>query len=94
MRVLTEKRSSPRGQRHRGWLVAAALIATTLLMGCGPSVPPDPLSASSVEARAAKVQYAEAFEICEYGRQPSESEIRELFPFFPEPTADPGSTAE
>jgi len=46
------------------------------------------------EARAAKVQYAEAFEICEYGRQPSESEIRELFPFFPEPTADPGSTAE
>ena len=60
MRVLTEKRSSPRGQRHRGWLVAAALIATTLLMGCGPSVPPDPLSASSVEARAAKVQQMDA----------------------------------
>ncbi len=32
--------------------------------------------------RAAKVQYAEAFEICEYGRQPSEEEIRALFPFF------------
>lgn len=30
--------------------------------------------------RAAKVQYAEAFEICEYGRQPSEQEIRQLFP--------------
>lgn len=28
-------------------------------------------------------QYAEAFEICEYGHQPSEQEIRELFPFFP-----------
>jgi LmbE family N-acetylglucosaminyl deacetylase len=29
------------------------------------------------------VKYAEVFEICEYGRQPSEAEIRELFPFFP-----------
>ena len=26
---------------------------------------------------------AEAFEICEYGRQPDEAEIRRLFPFFP-----------
>lgn len=30
-----------------------------------------------------RVQYAEAFEICEYGRQPSREEIRKLFPFFP-----------
>jgi LmbE family N-acetylglucosaminyl deacetylase len=30
--------------------------------------------------RGAKVQYAEAFEICEYGRQPTEQEIRQLFP--------------
>ena len=29
------------------------------------------------------VKYAEAFEICEYGRQPKEAEIRKLFPFFP-----------
>ena len=29
------------------------------------------------------VKYAEAFEICEYGRQPSDSEIRKLFPFLP-----------
>jgi len=34
-------------------------------------------------AAAAKVQHAEAFEITEYGRQPSEEEIRKLFPFFP-----------
>ena len=27
-----------------------------------------------------KIQFAESFEICEYGRQPKESEIRELFP--------------
>jgi hypothetical protein len=29
------------------------------------------------------VQYAEAFEICEYGRQPNKEELRKLFPFFP-----------
>ncbi len=32
--------------------------------------------------RAADVQYAEAFEICEYGRRPNDDELRELFPFF------------
>ncbi|WP_153558019.1 PIG-L deacetylase family protein [Roseimaritima sediminicola] len=36
------------------------------------------------EERGKAVQYAEAFEICEYGHQPSEAEIRELFPFFGE----------
>lgn len=30
----------------------------------------------------AKVKYAEAFEICEYGRQPSDEEIKQLFPFY------------
>ncbi|HKW34128.1 MAG TPA: PIG-L family deacetylase, partial [Candidatus Acidoferrum sp.] len=35
-------------------------------------------------AQAAGVRHAEAFEITEYGRQPSEEEIRKLFPFFPE----------
>jgi LmbE family N-acetylglucosaminyl deacetylase len=29
---------------------------------------------------AAEVQHAEAFEICEYGTQPTESEIRKIFP--------------
>ncbi|QDV24839.1 PIG-L deacetylase family protein [Aureliella helgolandensis] len=33
--------------------------------------------------RAAEVQYAEAFEICEYGTQPTDEDIRRLFPFFP-----------
>lgn len=32
--------------------------------------------------RAATVQYAEAFEICEYGRRPDKAEIKRLFPFF------------
>ena len=32
---------------------------------------------------AKKVKYAEAFEICEYGRMPAREEIRKLFPFFP-----------
>ena len=35
------------------------------------------------EAEADKIQYAEAFEICEYGRQPSDDEVRQLFPFLP-----------
>lgn len=28
------------------------------------------------------IQYAEAYELCEYGRQPSPEELRKLFPFF------------
>ena len=32
--------------------------------------------------RGEKVKYAEAFEICEYGRRPSPSDLKELFPFF------------
>jgi hypothetical protein len=32
--------------------------------------------------RGQSIRFAEAFEICEYGRQPSETEIRALFPFF------------
>ena len=35
-------------------------------------------------SQAGKIKYAEAFEITEYGHQPSEQEIRMLFPFFPE----------
>ncbi|HNV01924.1 MAG TPA: PIG-L family deacetylase [Vicinamibacterales bacterium] len=31
----------------------------------------------------ARVQHAEAFEICEYGRRPSQAEILRLFPFLP-----------
>ena len=29
-----------------------------------------------------KVEFAEAFEVCEYGRQPDAAELRRLFPFF------------
>ncbi len=32
--------------------------------------------------KASQAKYAEGFEICEYGRRPSEEEIRKLFPFF------------
>ncbi len=35
------------------------------------------------EQQANQIEYAEAFEICEYGRQPDDAEIRELFPFLP-----------
>ena len=36
------------------------------------------------EERGKQVKYAEAFEICEYGRRPSGEEIKRLFPFFGE----------
>lgn len=32
--------------------------------------------------RGSKVQHAEAFELCEYGRQPSPEELKAMFPFF------------
>jgi len=32
---------------------------------------------------AIQVEFAEAFEVCEYGRQPGDAEIARLFPFFP-----------
>jgi LmbE family N-acetylglucosaminyl deacetylase len=30
-----------------------------------------------------QIRYAEAFEVCEYGAQPSDQDLRRLFPFFP-----------
>ena len=33
---------------------------------------------------ASEVKYAEAFELCEYGRRTSGDELMELFPFFGE----------
>jgi len=35
------------------------------------------------EARGQAVQHAEAFQICEYGTQPDEARLRQLFPFLP-----------
>ena len=32
------------------------------------------------QERAAKIEHAEAFELCEYGRQASREELRRLFP--------------
>lgn len=36
------------------------------------------------EERARQVRYAQAFEVCEYGRQPNREELKRIFPFFPE----------
>ena len=33
------------------------------------------------EAQGSKVRYAQAFEVCEYGRQPTRDELKQLFPF-------------
>ena len=35
-------------------------------------------------AKAQSIELVEAFQVCEYGRQPSRMELRELFPFLPE----------
>jgi len=34
------------------------------------------------EERGKATKYAEAFEVCEYGSQPSKEELMRLFPFF------------
>lgn len=34
--------------------------------------------------KANAIRYAEAFEICEYGRRPDQAELKKLFPFFSE----------
>lgn len=34
------------------------------------------------EEKGKKVQYAEAFQLCEYGRRPSQAELKKMFPFF------------
>jgi len=36
------------------------------------------------EEKGKQVRYAEAFEICEYGRRPSAAELQKLFPFLPQ----------
>lgn len=38
--------------------------------------------------QAAKVKFAEAFEVCEYGRQPTREELSKLFPFFDHAAAE------
>jgi LmbE family N-acetylglucosaminyl deacetylase len=46
---------------------------------------------------AKRVKYAEAFEVCEYGRVPGRAELKKLFPFFPageSPRAKPQSHEE
>jgi LmbE family N-acetylglucosaminyl deacetylase len=42
---------------------------------------PEALAKWYGDERGGAVQYAEAFEICEYGRMPSPEELRQLFPF-------------
>ena len=42
----------------------------------------DLLVKSYGEEKGRTVKYAEAFEVCEYGRQPGNEELKRLFPFF------------
>ncbi len=41
----------------------------------------DALVKSYGEEKGRKVRYAQAFEVCEYGRQPNAAELKQIFPF-------------
>ena len=68
-----EAREARRQQAREGFRRRFAAIADEFR---------DKLIETYGEERGREVRYAEAFEITEYGRQPSAEEIRELFPFF------------
>ena len=59
-------------------------MAWTPLLAGPKGVAPELLEQWYGPETAAKVEFAEAFEICEYGHQPTSSELKRLFPFFPE----------
>ncbi len=62
---------------RKKWLAAGPLAARKL----------QPEWRGALEKRygaQARIQHAEAFEITEYGHQPTEEEFRKLFPFFPD----------
>ena len=42
----------------------------------------DSLIALYGEEKGKAVKYAEAFELCEYGRKPNAAELKQLVPFF------------
>jgi LmbE family N-acetylglucosaminyl deacetylase len=52
--------------------------APSLQRAVGPSQ--DKLTETYGKDRASKIQFAEAFEVCEFGREPTPTELRDLFP--------------
>jgi LmbE family N-acetylglucosaminyl deacetylase len=58
-------------ERLRGWFAGVADRYRDKLVEC------------YGEEQGRQVRYAEAFEICEYGRQPTAGELKRLFPFLP-----------
>jgi len=67
--------SDPEGRRiwlHERWAARSTSEAETYRSA---------LSKWYGDDKAKDVKFAEAFEICEYGRQPKPEEIRKLFPF-------------
>jgi N-acetylglucosamine malate deacetylase 1 len=64
------RKKEVREQFDQRFLSAAQRFGLQLLQWYGPD-------------EAKKIRYAEAFEICEYGRMPGKAEIRKVFPFLP-----------
>jgi hypothetical protein len=65
----------PPGPERRKWMAAQWLPAVREAW--------KPALARGYGAAAESLQYAEAFEISEYGSRPTEADVRRLFPFFP-----------
>lgn len=63
-------------KERRAWLAKSRFGG-----GIGPEVRAS-LERLYGKARAAKVQHAEAFELCEYGSRPTPEQLKALFPFF------------
>jgi LmbE family N-acetylglucosaminyl deacetylase len=69
--AVDQRKKQVRDQFNKRFLSTAPWFALQLAEWYGPD-------------DAKKIRYAEAFEVCEYGRMPSKAEIRKLFPFLPE----------
>jgi len=87
LRIIRRSRRTLRFQR--GCASRCVVCAAGALARKPPSIGrrhPEGLEASEPTrygAAAAGIKHAEAFEIAEYGRHPSEQGILKLFPFFP-----------
>jgi LmbE family N-acetylglucosaminyl deacetylase len=73
----------PKDEAQRAAFGKAARGRLRNWFGCVADCYRDELIECYGEEQGRQVRYAEAFEICEYGRQPTTAELKRLFPFVP-----------
>ena len=59
---------------------AAVVAMAPFFVPDTPPTPRNPVFLHYGEERGRKVKYAEAFELCQYGRQPPADELKKMFP--------------